>query len=170
MVDLRDALIYVCNQYPPKLSLPITRLTQVVYLADWRCSIAYGHTLTRVKWFINEQGVYTTDIAAGIQSDPTFSIVCSRRLFRIVRRRVTVRHDAELKFLSKKDAEILSAVMRTSATRSSTGFLRIIDSTYPCRHYRRDFPRPIDLVALAHERKYGTHTKRLIVTGLPSSK
>src|SRR4051794_4489091 len=120
MVDLRDALIYICNQYPPNLPLSITRLTQVVYLADWRCSIACGHTLTRAKWFINEEGIYTADIPAGIKSDPTFSIVCSRILFQIVRPRVTVRHDAELKLLNRKDRELLTAVIGTSAARSST--------------------------------------------------
>lgn len=149
MATLRDALVYLCKNYPRKSDLSKTKVTKLVYLADWLSAIRRGQQLTPIVWQFNHYGPYVEDVIDVARTDHAFEIVKEMNYFGSPKELVVVRADADHPSVSEDDRKILDHVIQSTAQKKWSDFIRLVYSTYPIVSQPRY--SELDLVKLAHE-------------------
>jgi hypothetical protein len=161
VAELRDALAYICGRYCDGLSLSVSRLTKILYLADWRSCITRGQQATPIQWKLNDSGPFCTELQALLRFDRAFEVVTTRSILKGKSERVVLVSDFGWKSLSREDREVLDFVLKTSREKYLSEFQRLIDSTYPVYKGARSGDS-LDLAALAFE--YGRRQPTLVLT------
>ncbi len=75
MSKIADVAAYFCKHYPHKSELSKTRLTKLVYLADWEAAKRKGRQVTDIEWYFHNFGPYVDDVIEAVQEDPRFEII-----------------------------------------------------------------------------------------------
>lgn len=150
MAEIRDVAAYFCANYPFKRELSKARLTKMVYLADWRSAIVYGHQITEIDWFYNYYGPFVSDVVDSIRMDPAFSIIQTTNYLGGEKELVTLTTSAVTwPTLTDQDIEILNHVIEQTSALYWNEFIKLVYSTYPIVTQER--MAPLNLVALAEE-------------------
>src|SRR4051794_38716589 len=76
--SLRDAMAYICRNYPHKDELSNARVTKMVYLADWRSAITRGKQLTDTEWKFDHYGPFVYDILDIARDGPAFKVISTQ--------------------------------------------------------------------------------------------
>ncbi|UDK97157.1 SocA family protein [Lysinibacillus sphaericus] len=69
MVKIKHIVRYFVKNYPYKNELSKTRVTKMVYLADWYSSLDYGEQLTDIDWYFDHYGPYVPDVYNAVVED-----------------------------------------------------------------------------------------------------
>jgi hypothetical protein len=151
VAELRDVIAYVCTRHCDGLSLSISRLTKILYLADWRCCITRGRQVTPIEWKMNDTGPFSQQINFLLRSDKDFEVTTSQSILKGRSERVVLVSDFGWKSISKDDRDVLEFVLKTSREKYLGEFQRLINSTYPVLHVRNesDAMEALDLLGLA---------------------
>jgi Protein of unknown function (DUF4065) len=149
MADLRDIILYLCQNYPYKHELSKARLTKMVYLADWRSAITRGTTLTDIQWRYNHYGPYVNDISDVALADPDLDITRTTNAFGGNKGIISARPGAKLGRLADEEKDVLDHVIRETGPLYWNDFVRMIYSTYPV--LTRPQYETLDLLELAKE-------------------
>ena len=131
MADLRDVLIYLCENYPHPDELSRARLAKMTYLADWRSAITRGAQITDVDWIYNHYGPYVREVEEIAESDPAFSVLKTTNLHGHEKNVIRSNYGSQTVDLSYEETEVLDYVISVTAPMNWSDFVRLVYSTYP---------------------------------------
>lgn len=149
MANLRDVLAFLCKNYPHKRELSKARLTKMVYLADWRASIALGRQLTPIEWKFNHYGPYVTDVVELARKDSIFEVFGDETVYGSPKEVIKLAEEDAPVVLPPEEEAILEHVVATTSPLTWEDFIKLVYSTYPIRTQPRG--SILDLPELAHD-------------------
>lgn len=147
MPTLRDMIAYICAHNPSGLPLSKTRLTKLIYLADWRSALVTGHQLTNIQWEFNHYGPYVPDVIREARNSPGIEVVQTQNSQGSLIELVKADKDVEYASVTRTDTEVLDFVLKTYSAQPFQEFVRLVYSTYPIMTQKRY--SKLDLAALA---------------------
>jgi hypothetical protein len=156
MNKIRYLLRYFTLYYPHKNELSKTRITKMVYLADWFSAKERGKQLTDIEWYFDHYGPYVSDVYDEAESDRKIIIRHSYSVYGSPKGIIGLKKDynedqLHLDMLSDPDKKILDKVIEKTKNLNWSEFIDYIYSTYPIRTQQKyGF---LDLVKLADEEK-----------------
>lgn len=149
MNRLQNIIAYFCMFYPYPDELSNSRLTKLVYLADWFSSLADKQQLTNINWLFNHYGPYVDDIKDAVLLSRDFSFHYDQNVFgsnkTIIR---FIGHPNSIN-LTERDRRILDLVIDKTQGKYYNEFIDYVYSTYPVQSKNRY--SSLDLVSLAEE-------------------
>lgn len=148
---LKHVIRYLLKNYPYKDELSKTRLTKMVYLADWFSVKKYGRQLTDIKWYFDHYGPYVSDVFDAAERDKKIHFRNDYSAFGTPKLIFTLTTDQKLGLdnLSNGEIEILDEVIQETKYLNWSEFIDYVYSTYPIKSQRRyNF---LNLVELANE-------------------
>ena len=75
MVKIKYIVRHFAKNYPYKSELSKTRMTKMVYLADWYYALKYGKQITNIEWYFDHYGPYVIDVYNTVKDDRNLKIV-----------------------------------------------------------------------------------------------
>lgn len=130
------------------LELTETRLTRIVYLADWKSALERRRPLTSIRWRFEEGGPSSAEVRDLIRQDLDFEFrVNAGEPLEFVHYKGTPNFTS----LEDGDKQILDFVIDKSATKDWTEFTKLVYSTFPILTQPRY--SLLDLLVLAKEYK-----------------
>ena len=151
MATTQDVVRYFVQNYPYPDELSKTRLTKLVYLADWFSARERHKQLTPIEWYFDHYGPYVRDVFDAVSNDDQLIITHSRSSFGGSKETVTMRPGAQLKTrtLGSADTRILDEVISKTKSLTWGGFIAYVYDTYPIR--TRERYSVLRLVEIARE-------------------
>lgn len=150
MANLRDAVAYVCDKYPYKNDLSKSRLTKLIYLADWKMSLDTGTQITPTRWYFNHFGPYVADIENLARTDDAFLIEQSANYYGRQKEIVRLRTQF-VPTLSPVEMAAADFAIEKTKNLGWDSFIKLVYSTYPVlTESKYEF---LDLPKLAKEYK-----------------
>ena len=152
VIDLKDILVYLCENYPHKDDLSKTRITKMVYLVDWQYALDYGKIATGIEWKYNHYGPYVDDVYhCAIDNKDTFLVESTDNYYGNRKEIINVIDGVVVPTLPKRLTVMLDHVINTTKDLNWEDFINMVYSTYPIESQNQH--TPLDLVALANECK-----------------
>ena len=152
--DLITLLQRVCSRYPGPARLSALRLTQTLYLIDWRSSLARGRQVTDLTWQHHDLGPWTDEVMQAISSRPElFRVRVSKSLFGESRSTVELAAPPSRQKFEPEIEEIIEFVLDSTCHLEMRKFLDLVFLTYPIATQQSFATESsLDLVALARRR------------------
>lgn len=132
--ELHDVIAYLCEQYPARLrdDLSNSRVTKMVYLADWLSCLEADSQMTGIQWHFHHHGPFVHDVIDTVKSrDDLFCVSTSETIYGDMKQVIRLRQDAATPSLGDNEKRILDRVVEGTAERTYRDFLRLIYATYP---------------------------------------
>lgn len=149
MTHLTDVLVYLLRAVY-RQELPNSRLTKMVYLADWRHAIMFHRQITSICWVFNHFGPYVPDVLDAARTHPDiFAIRQGSTSFGNLKNDVRLIDPSYVPSLEPDERVSLDHVVTSTSKLSYDEFVRLVYSTYPV--LRTDRLAAMDLVSLADE-------------------
>ncbi len=155
MAELSDVIAYLCIRYPHKYELSKTRLTKMVYLADWRSAITEGEQLTNIRWIFNHYGPYVDDVWREAQSNGGFRVTSDTNMFGDPKEVVAYVGSNEPN-LTEREKDVLDHVIAKTQSLSWKDFIRLVYSTYPVLSRGRYDDLPLTEIAEEYKAQVAT--------------
>lgn len=135
-VKVRDTLRYIVRNYPYPRDLTKTRVTKMVYLADWFMVEEYSRQITDIQWFFDHYGPYVSDVLDAADDDKNIRILETQSSFGTVKYIVQPKVDKQkLKYsLSEEEIEILNKVIDETKSLTWNDFISYIYETSPVKN------------------------------------
>jgi len=143
---------YILKNYPHKSELSASRLTKMLFLADWKSAIEYSKQLTNVTWHFNHYGPYVDDFLRIAKDDKDIEVNDTQTIFGGRKQQIELVNSFNGNIeITKNQKEILDFVIEATKDKNYEDFIKLVYSTYPVVSSSRysDF----DLVSLANEYK-----------------
>jgi uncharacterized phage-associated protein len=138
MLKIKYILRYLVKNYPYKNELSKTRVTKMVFLADWYSALESGKQLTSIKWYFDHYGPYVTDVFDVAKKDRKLLIKQEINPFGNKKEVLSLREGDPLFYnQSKIDAKtkrLLDRVIDDTKYLSWTEFINYIYSSYPIKN------------------------------------
>lgn len=128
---LADFVKYLLKKYPYKEELSTSRLTKIMYLADWKSAIDDSHQLTNVKWHFNHYGPYVDDFVNSVKGDPDVGLKTISNVFGAKKTLLSIQNDEWQDDLSDRQREIIDFVIDATKEKTYSDFIKLVYSTYP---------------------------------------
>lgn len=151
---IERVVAYLCLHYPYSGELSKTRLTKLVYLADWFSSLADDTQITDIEWIFNHYGPYVDDVMDTISRSQNFEIEYSKNIYGVNRTTISYIGGDEL-FLTERQEEILNLVINKTSPMYFNDFIDYVYSTYPIANSHRY--AYLNLVELARDYRENNH-------------
>ncbi|EGQ8248033.1 TPA: SocA family protein [Vibrio parahaemolyticus] len=155
MNELQKIVAYLCQVYPHKGELSKSRLTKLVYLADWYSSLVDERQLTDIHWHFNHYGPYVDDVMSEIVNSPYFTIEQELTVYGSEKYLIKFNGYLDENSISSRTKQILNAVIENTKKYFYNDFISYVYSTYPVATRQRY--SNLDLVELAKEYKSTLH-------------
>ncbi|WP_219012251.1 type II toxin-antitoxin system antitoxin SocA domain-containing protein [Shewanella algae] len=84
---------YLLKNYPYKSELSASRLTKMLYLADWKSAIEESKQLTDAEWHFNHYGPYVDDFIKIAKDDSDIKVYSTQTMFGGHKQQVELRSD-----------------------------------------------------------------------------
>ena len=140
MASLRDVVRYLVSRYPYPGDLTKTRLTKLVYLADWEAVLADHQQLTAIYWYFDHYGPYVPDVFDTAVKDRELEVIEATSAYGTRRLLITAkgnRSDVDVSNLSREDRAILDRVIAETMEMGWNEFLSYVYSTPPIKESKR---------------------------------
>jgi len=140
MCKINEILHYFIQNYPYKDELSKTRITKMVYLADWIYSVKYHKQLTNINWYFDHYGPYVNDVYNAALSDKDIEILCTQSAFGNRKELFTFKDNFKVKdnfHLNDKEIEVLDEVINNTKYLNWNDFIKYVYSTYPIKTQKR---------------------------------
>lgn len=155
MATLKDAMAYVCSEYPGS-DLSKAKLAKILYLADWKAALEGRSQISPIVWKFNHYGPYVTDVVDTARTDEEFSLSDEWTAFG--NKRTIIKYNGEeASGLSGAEKETIDEIIKRVAPLSFDAFLKLVYSTYPV--VVSDRGSTLDLSRLAAEYQRSGLTK-----------
>ncbi|MBN3553318.1 SocA family protein [Fictibacillus nanhaiensis] len=156
MNKIRGLLRYFTLYYPHKNELSKTRITKMVYLADWFSAKEHKKQLTNIKWYFDHYGPYVSDVYDEAESDRKIVINHTYSVYGTPKGIIGLKkeYNAEqlhLNTISDSEKEILDQVIEKTKNLHWSEFIDYVYSTYPIRTQKKY--GHLDLISLADEER-----------------
>lgn len=150
MSTTADVAAYICEHYPHPSELSKTRLTKLVYLADWESAKRSGKQLTNIKWFFHNYGPYVDDVIDAVQGDGRFNVVTARNFYGDSKMEIRLSGaKLETDSLGPDEKKILDDVIETTSAMYWNSFIKHVYSTAPIE--KSDRFSQLDLTQFANK-------------------
>lgn len=149
---IKYVIRYFVKNYPYSDELSKTRITKMVYLADWYYALENEKQITNIKWYFDHYGPYVSDVFEIAQNDSKLKIVNSYSAFGSPKQIVAFSKPhtkSVFNRLSEKEELILQKVIEDTKFLTWTAFIDLVYSTYPIKTQKRY--TYLDLESLARE-------------------
>jgi len=151
MKDIISNLVkYILVHYPHKSELSASRLTKMLYLADWKNSIEKASQITNAVWHFHHYGPYVDDFLKIAKEDSDINVVNTTTVFGGRKQQLELKKDFNGDIeVSSDNKKILDFVIADTKDKSYEEFITLVYSTYPVVSSSRysDF----DLVNMAQD-------------------
>lgn len=151
MDKLHSIVAYFCLNYPYKGELSKTRLTKLVYLADWYSALIDEKQLTNIEWVFNHYGPYVDDIMSCAKDHGDFSTKTEKTIYGSDKCLILFSGSPKDIELTNRDEKILDLVIEKTKGLYFNDFINFVYSTYPIRAKERY--SELNLIKLAKEYK-----------------
>jgi antitoxin SocA-like protein len=136
MAKVIDVAYYICfHASQMRITLSKARLVKLIYLADWKAAVDYGHQITDVQWYFNHFGPYVKEIIDIIEGSNVFLKCHYVNQFGNSAEEILLNPESgkgDLKTtLSEDNRKIIDYVLSITRDMSYMEFIRLIYSTYP---------------------------------------
>lgn len=149
--SLSNMLKYVLANYPYKSELSASRLTKIMYLADWKAAIDLGRTLTGVVWRFNHYGPYVDDFVSVAKADKDISVEFTQTVYGGRKQLFSLVSNVQKFDIDSSSKSILDFVMDATKSKNYDDFIKLVYSTYPVVSSSRY--SELNLVSLAKQYK-----------------
>lgn len=147
-----NVLKYILQEYPYKSELSASRVTKMLYLADWKSAIDNGRQLTDSKWYFNHYGPYVEDFIELAKEDDDIEVVSDQTIFGGRKRLLKLSDSHKNKVqLDDNDKTLVDFVINATKSKNYEDFIKLVYSTYPV--ITHDKYSELDLVPLAAKYK-----------------
>lgn len=138
MVKIKHIIRYFVEFYPHQDELSKTRLTKMVYLADWSSSLRNGCQLTNINWYFDHYGPYIVDVYNEVSKDPRLTIVNEMNRYGSPKQTIKLK-DTPFDFiyrykLSDETIDILDDVINSTKKMYWSEFIDYVYNTYPIKN------------------------------------
>lgn len=156
MVKIKHIVRYFVKNYPYKNELSKTRITKMVYLADWYSALKHGKQLTDIEWFFDHYGPYVSDVFDAVADDRHLIIKRDYNAFGNPKDIVALKKayhvfDSPSIRMDNQNQEILEEVIEDTQQLNWNEFIDYVYSSYPIKSSIRY--NHLDLARLARECK-----------------
>lgn len=149
---ISNLIKYLLKNYPHKSELSASRLTKMLYLADWKGAIENSKQLTDVKWHFNHYGPYVDNFIKTAKDDSDIDVISTQTIFGGHKQQVELSNTFNGKIeLDEADKKILDFVISSTKDKNYEAFIKLVYSTYPVVSSSRY--NDLDLVEMAREYK-----------------
>ena len=152
MNRLQSIIAYFCLNYPYPNELSNSRLTKLIYLADWLSSLADRRQLTAINWLFNHYGPYVDDIKNTVIFSDNFLLQNDQNMYGSSKNMIKFLGNPNEIFLTDRDISILNLVIEKTKGKYYNEFIDYVYSTYPVQSQNRY--SNLDLVRLANEYRH----------------
>lgn len=143
---------YLLKSYPYKSELSASRLTKMLYLADWKSAIEESKQLTDAEWHFNHYGPYVDDFIKIAKDDNDIIVFSTQTMFGGHKQQIELRSDFNKDIeLEDNEKKILDFVIESTKSKNYEDFIKLVYSTYPIVSSSRY--NDLDLVKMAQEYK-----------------
>lgn len=136
MGKISNVLRYLILNYPYERDLSKTRVTKMVYLADWYYSLKYYKQITDIKWYFDHYGPYVPDVFEAALDDDYLKIKKSKSLYGNTKRQIILnekcKDDVQIQLVDK-EKKVLDKVIEDTKNLTWRAFITKIYETYPIR-------------------------------------
>lgn len=147
---ISNMIKYLLKNYPYKSELSASRLTKMLYLADWKSAIEQSRQLTDAQWHFNHYGPYVDDFIKIAKDDDDIRVVRTQTMFGGHKQEVRLNDNFDGTVeLEEEDKKILDFVISSTKRKNYEDFIKLVYSTYPVVSSSRY--SDLDLVTLAKE-------------------
>lgn len=149
---ISNLIKYLLKNYPHKSELSASRLTKMLYLADWKSAITESKQLTSAEWHFNHYGPYVDDFIKIAKEDDDINIFSAQTMYGGHKQQVELRDgfDGEV-VVQESEKKILDFVIESTESKNYEDFIKLVYSTYPVVSSSRY--NDLDLVKMAQEYK-----------------
>ena len=149
---ISNVIKYLLKNYPYKSELSASRLTKMLYLADWKSAIDESKQLTNAEWHFNHYGPYVDDFIKVAKDDSDIKVYSTRTVFGGHKQLVELRNDFNRDLeLERNEKKILDFVIESTKSKNYEDFIKLVYSTYPVVSSSKY--NDLDLVKMAKEYK-----------------
>lgn len=149
MAKISDVAAYLCDQYPHKSELSKTRLTKLVYLADWKAAQKLRRQMTGISWYFHNYGPYVDDVVEAVKSDPRFCITSSVNQYGDPKMEISLQNGSQISVgLSKEEKTLLDEVIAETSPLYWNAFIEHVYATPPIKKSNRY--RTLNLLDFVH--------------------
>jgi hypothetical protein len=155
---LADVVAYICVTYPSEYrqDLSNSRLTKLVFLADWANARGTARQITDIEWRFNHYGPWVPDVLESVTNDDRFVTEVVENQYGATKRRVSLSesfsrnagHWTETLGLTLRERLVLDGVIADTQSMYFGQFVDYVYDTYPVKHGVRF--GVLDLVHLSH--------------------
>jgi uncharacterized protein YwgA len=150
--SISNLIKYILVNYPHKSELSASRLTKILYLADWKSAIEKDSQITNAVWHFHHYGPYVDDFLKIAKEDSDINVVNTTTMFGGKKQQLELKKDfhSDVK-ISSENQKILDFVIDATKDKNYEDFIKLVYSTYPVVSSSRysDF----DLVTMARDYK-----------------
>lgn len=138
MVKIKHIVRYFVEEYPYKEEISKTRLTKMVYLADWYNALEYGEQLTDIEWYFDHYGPYVVEVYNAVVEDSRLTIEDDTTPYGSQKQIIRLKESHFEFFYSKKleqsVIEILNKVIEDTRLMYWSDFINYVYNTYPIKN------------------------------------
>ncbi|MCK9797448.1 Panacea domain-containing protein [Pseudomonas sp. MAFF 302030] len=128
---LLNIIKYILTNYPYPDELSASRLTKMVYLADWKEAISNGRQISNIAWFFNHHGPYNDEILQEAKKDKNISITIKSNMFGGKKTHIELHDKGQAIDIDAESSQILDFVINATKDKNYTDFIKLVYSTYP---------------------------------------
>jgi len=138
MDTLKDFIVYTFIFYPNPSELSKARLVKMLYLADWKSALDYGHQITSIEWYFNHYGPYVDDVMNVIKADSkNFRVEIKNDYYGNSREAIYLMPTHDIPSVSDSVRFILNFIINLSYPLHWNKFIELVYSTYPMQQASR---------------------------------
>ncbi|HCI74827.1 MULTISPECIES: Panacea domain-containing protein [unclassified Psychrobacter] len=153
-MKLELIIIYFCKYYPYTNELSNSRLTKLVYLADWFSCLLKGKQMSEILWLFNHYGPYVNDVLEEVNKSNYLDVEMDFNFYgspKYVIKLINENNIFSEEVISQDDKRILDFVISKTKTMHYNSFIDYVYSTYPVSSSQRY--NNLNLIDLAQEYK-----------------
>ncbi|WP_337970235.1 Panacea domain-containing protein [Virgibacillus salexigens] len=152
-MKLNEIIYYFLHNYPYSDELSKTRITKMVYLADWYSAVNYGKQITDIEWYFDHYGPYVIDVYDAAKDDKNIVIENSFSQFGSPKEIIRLNNNSNGSFTLTTDEKVtLDKVINDTRYMYWNDFIKYVYDTYPIKSQQRY--STLNLVNLAEESKF----------------
>ena len=149
---IKNILKYLLKEYPHKSELSASRLTKMLYLADWKSALENGKQITDTTWHFNHYGPYVDDFMEIAENDQDIELVDDVTIFGGRKKLIKLSKKGEQDYDINPDEQyILDFVIAKTESKNYEDFITLVYSTFPVMSNTKY--SDLDLVELAKQYK-----------------
>lgn len=133
MSKLKEVIRYLLINSSQPSKLTKTKVTKLVYLADWLSSVKYNKQLTNIEWYFDHYGPYVSDVYLVSEKDSKVEIRAGLNAFGNPKETLVCKiQKEEFKIrLNFEEQQILNKVLRKTDNMNWREFIDYVYRTEP---------------------------------------